>query len=103
MTPSNLGHAAPWLKALSHETGLRLPIPSPPTAGPRDDLDAAKRVTASVMDRRRRTPILIAILTTIGSHRSLAQMPPRSPSSRIGRKNGRWSHHDAYDHRDASA
>src|SRR6516165_4038896 len=25
------------------------------------------------------------------------KMPPRSPSSRIGPKNGRWSDHDAYD------
>src|SRR5579864_6921000 len=71
MTPSDLGHAAAWLKALSHKTSLRLRIPPPPTAGPRDDLDAPKRVTASFMNRR--TPILIAILTTIGSHRSLAQ------------------------------
>src|ERR1700686_1803796 len=60
MTPSDLGHAAAWLKALSHETGLRLPIPPPPTAGPRDDLDAAKRVAAILMDRH--TTVLIATL-----------------------------------------
>jgi len=77
MTPSNLGHAAAWLKALSHQTGLRLRIPPPPTAGPRDDLYAAKRVTAIVMDGR--TPILIVILMTIGSHRSLAQNAPAKP------------------------
>jgi hypothetical protein len=71
MSPSDLGHAAAWLRTLSHEAGLRLHIPPPPTAGPRDDLYAAKRVSAIVMDRR--TPILIAILTTIRSHPSLAQ------------------------------
>src|SRR5215813_13539157 len=94
MTPSDLGHAAAWLKALSHETSLRLRIPPPPTAGPRDDLYAAKRVTAIVMDRR--TPILIAILTTIGSHRSLAKNAPAKPIIPDRPKNGRWSHHDAY-------
>jgi hypothetical protein len=71
VTPGDLGHAAAWLKALSHEANLRLRIPPPPTARPRNDLYAAKRVTAIVMDRR--TPILIAILTTIRSHPTLAQ------------------------------
>src|ERR1700686_4712355 len=38
VTPGDLRHAAPRLKALSHEAPLRLRIPAPPTAGPRDDL-----------------------------------------------------------------
>ena len=86
MTPSDLGHAATWLKALSHETGLRLRIPPPPTAGPRNDLYAAKRVTAIVVGRR--TPILIAILTTIHSHPSLAQNALAKPI--IGDQPQKW-------------
>src|SRR3984957_7089598 len=44
MTPGDLRHAAAWLKALSHEAALRLRVPPPTTASPRDHLDAAQRV-----------------------------------------------------------
>src|SRR5580700_3493512 len=59
VSPRNLRHAAPRLKALGHEAARRLRIPPPPPTGPRDHLYAAKRVTAIVMDRC--TPILITI------------------------------------------
>jgi hypothetical protein len=49
--PGQLRHAAAWLKALSHEAALRLRVPPPATAGPRDHLDAAQRIAASVVDR----------------------------------------------------
>jgi hypothetical protein len=57
--------------------GLRLRIPPPSAASARDDLYAAESVAAFVVDRR--TPILIAILTTIRSHPSLAQNAPAKP------------------------
>jgi hypothetical protein len=78
--PDDLRHAAARLKALSHEAALRLRVPPPTTTGPRDDLDAAQRVAAILMDSH--TPVLIAFLTTIGSHRSLAQNAPAKPMIR---------------------
>src|SRR5271163_660330 len=94
MTPGHLRHAAAWLKALSHEAALRLRIPPPTTASPRDHLDAAQRVAATVMDRH--MPTFIVILTTIRCHPSLAQNDLAKPSSGISRKNSRWCHHDAH-------
>jgi UDPglucose 6-dehydrogenase len=94
MTPDDLRHAAAWLKALSHEAALRLRVPPPTTASPRDHLDSAHRFAANVMDRH--MPIFIVILTTIRCHPSLAQNDLAKPSSRISRGNGRWRHHDAH-------
>src|ERR1700704_263786 len=94
MTPGQLRHAAAWLKALSHAAALRLRIPPPTTASPRDHLDAAQRVAATVMDRH--MPIFIVILTTIRCHSSLAQNDFAKPSSGISPGNGRWCHHDAH-------
>src|SRR5580704_6174886 len=68
-TPGDLRHAATRLKALSHEAALRLRIPPPTTASPRDHLDAAQRVAATVMDRH--MPIFIVIPTTTRCHPSL--------------------------------
>src|ERR1700681_454140 len=94
MTPGDLRHAAAWLKALSHEAALRLRVPPPTTASPRNHFDAAQRVAATVMDRH--MPIFIVILTTIRCRPSLAQNDLAKPSSGISRGNGRWCHHDAH-------
>jgi hypothetical protein len=94
MTPGDLRHAAAWLKALSHEAALRLRVRPPTTASPRDHLDAAQRVAATVMDRH--MPIFIVILTTTRCRPSLAQNDLAKPSSGISRGNGRWCRHDAH-------